>query len=255
MKDWNRWALILMLAILVVVPLLAEVYLVGRGSDAYHSALEQTRQTGLEQTRMTELEQARQSELQRKEGHELDRKRLRDALFAWYECDPRTTCRSVDFNKDGIPESLTVEKLPGLDEMWLTVTAAKDKRLLLWLPFNDDAGDLRTRVAVIEQTGESHLMVYDQVSYAQPLEIVYRYDGYLMLDVSGAQFETAMSSGLALSENFTIGHGEIDDGNGGVFLKLFCYYFVLTVLVAVVVYKRRDDANGGNAYLSLRGHP
>ena len=248
MKDWNTTPLVVMLAILVFVPLIAEEYFVGARVDDFHGASAHSRRE--------QLEQARLNELRRREEDELNRKRLRDAMFAWYECDPRATCKSVDFNMDGSHERLTLEKLPGLDETWLTVTAANDKRVLLRLPFNDDAGDLRTRVGVVTQKEESHLLVYDQVSYTQPLELVYRYDGRRMEVVSGAEFKIAAPNYFVPDGHFTIHDGgEIEGIRDTALLKLCSYYFILTVLVAVFIYRRQGTANGGNVHLSLKGHP
>ncbi len=245
MKDWSLASLIILLAILVVVPLLAESYLVAHGSLFFSGRAGLTSDTERELELRIEREQERESRLQRAAEIEENRQRLGEAFFAWFECDPRAACRSVDFDKDGVPERLTVEKLPQLEEKWLSVTRAKDEKVLLLLPFNDEAGDARTRLAVFEEAGETRLVVYDQVSYAQPLEIAYRYDGERMKDVYGAQFKILPDAESVEGEALMFADPAPDDGSFPAVLKLLCYYFVLTVLVAVVIYKRENLASGG----------
>jgi hypothetical protein len=157
MQGWNRWTLILMLAVMVLVPPLAEEWLHRRALREYER---------------------------------------REALRARYEYLPFQHTYRIDFDGDGTNEYLLVEKLPRTSERWLTV-ASREGRALVRLPFVDGDIARGTRVAISDVSSTPHLLVYDAVNYSEPLQAVYAFDGRMLSQIPSTPLEQEIIAAMA----------------------------------------------------------
>jgi hypothetical protein len=166
-----------------------------------------------------------------------------DELVFRYECNYHSACLA-DF--DGDRDFAHFIITPCEESSWGCLTVREGDREIFQVPYDNTDNTLRTHVAVSEETGSPHLLIYDGVRHKPPLRAAFSYNGERLVEVAPTSLEREILDAMAANDDAA---GRWDERLRHDLIRVSrfaAYYGLLIVLALVMVIWGRVAERKGN---------